>query len=371
MTNHARSHPALATRVVPRCIMHNVALLGGITVIAACCVAPRAAAQDSAQKALPLFQSEQPLSVTFTANIKQLRDDKRHRDKAPWRPATLTYTPPDSAPVRVPVRAKVHGVWRLAHCEFPPLRLNFSNKETKNTVFSRVNKPKLTNYCRDADPYEQYVLQEMQLYRVYQVLTPASHQVRLLRVAYTDSASGKMEAGRYAFLIEDPEQMAERLGGKLLKLKGAHIGDFDESAMAVTYLFEYLIGNTDFSFSQLHNAEIVGLPDGRNFPIAYDFDFSGAVNARYATPDPSVKIARVRDRRFRGYCELRDEYVKAFAFFQQKKDSIYALYSDEIGKLMDPAVVRETLDYFNEFYDTIGNSGRAQRAILSDCLASR
>jgi hypothetical protein len=338
---------------------------------ATCAAGPAALAQEGEKVVSPLFQSERPLAVVFTANIGQLRDDKRHRDDAPWRAATLTYERPDSGPVHVPVRAKVHGIWRLAHCEFPPLRLNFASKDTKNTLFEHVDKPKLTSYCRDADAYEQYVLQELQLYRIYQLLTPMSHRVRLLRITYADGANGKTEAVRYGFLLEDPDQMAARLGGKITKLKGAGIGDFDEQPLAVTYVFQYFIGNTDFSFNQQHNGEIVALPDGRNLPVAYDFDFAGAVNARYATPDPSVRIKRVRDRKFRGYCQQNAEFAKTFPLFQQKKDAIYALYSDEIGKLMDPSVVRETLDYFNEFYDAISDPGRAERVIFRDCLGPR
>ena len=347
-----------------------------VGLLAAGCAATSVASAQTAsvqdgEKVSPLFRSEAPLAVTFTANIGQLRDDKKHGDKAPWRAATLTYRGTDSAPVSVPARAKVHGIWRLAHCEFPPLRLNFAGKDTRNTVFAQVDKPKLTNYCKDADAYEQYVLQEFQLYRVYQVLTPMSHRVRLLRVTYADSGSGKTEAVRYGFLFEDPDQMAARLGGKLTKLKGAGIGDFDETPQAVVYLFQYLIGNTDFSFNQLHNGEVVALPDGRNIPVAYDFDFAGAVNARYATPDPSIRITKVRYRKFRGYCQLNAEFAKALPIFQQKKDAIYALYADEVGRLMDPVVVRETLDYFNEFYDAIGDQGKAERVIFRDCLGPR
>jgi hypothetical protein len=344
--------------------------LVGLIAAATCAGASAARAQDG-DKIPPLFQSVAPLAVTLTANIGQLRDDKKHGDKAPWRGATFTYKGADSAIVRVPTRAKVHGIWRLNHCEFPPIRLNFAGKDTKRTVFDDVDKPKLTNYCRDTDAYEQYVLQELQLYRIYQLLTPMSHRVRLLRVTYADSGSGKTEAVRYGFLLEDPDQMAARLGGRLTRLKGAGIGDFEQESLALTYLFQYLIGNTDFSFNQLHNGEIVALPDGRNLPVAYDFDFSGAVNARYATPDPSVRIRRVRDRKFRGYCQMNAEFAKALPIFQQKKDAIYALYADEVGRLMDPTVVRETLDYFNEFYDAIGDQGKADRVIFRDCLGPR
>ena len=77
-------------------------------------------------------------------------------------------------------------------------------------MFDDVDKPKLINYCRDTDAYEQYVLQEFQLYRIYQLLTPMSHRVRLLRCHVRRQGSGKTEAVRYGFLIEDPDQMADR-----------------------------------------------------------------------------------------------------------------------------------------------------------------
>jgi hypothetical protein len=348
-----------------------VGLIAAATCVATSAARAQATSVQDGEKVSPLFRSETPLAVTFTASIGQLRDDKRHGDKAPWRGATLTYQRGDSAPVRVPTRAKVHGIWRLAHCEFPPLRLNFAGKDTRSTVFAQVDKPKLTSYCKDTDAYEQYVLQELQLYRIYQLLTPTSHRVRLLRVTYADSGSGRTEAVRYGFLLEDPDQLAARLGGKISKLKGAGIGDFEESSMALVYMFQYLIGNTDFSFNQQHNGEIVALPDGQNLPVAYDFDFSGAVNARYATPDPSIRIRRVRERKFRGYCQQTAEFAKAIPLFQQKKDAIYALYADEIGRLMDPVIVRETLEYFNEFYDAIGDPGKAERVIFRDCLGPR
>jgi hypothetical protein len=106
-------------------------------------------------------------------------------------------------------------------------------------------------------------------------------------------------------------------------------------------------------------------------PIAYDFDFSGAVNARYATVDSSLRIPNVRQRLFRGYCADAESYNKAFAIFNEKKLEIYALYSDSIGKLMDKGRVRETLRYFDEFYGTINNRGAAKREIIESCLRPR
>jgi hypothetical protein len=259
------------------------------------------AEKSDSLKVPPLFTSEAPLVVTFTTNIKKLRADRD--PKGPYHSATMSYVGGDGKTVTVPLKVKTHGIWRLKHCEFPPLRLNFSNKETKHTLFYDLQKPKLVNSCRDNDSYEQLALKEMQLYRIYQVLTPVSHRVRTLRIAYADSATGKVDATRYGFLFEDPDELADRLGGRMAKTAGASADDLDPGQAAIAYIFEYFIGNTDFSFNGVHNAELVMKSDGSQLlPVAYDFDFSGAVNAPYATVDPKLPNKRVIDRLFRGYC---------------------------------------------------------------------
>src|SRR5690349_2967037 len=313
----------------------------------------------------PFFQSATPLAMTFTTNIKQIRKDKG--EDAPWRWASLTY---DSAgkPAQMPLKVHTRGIWRLKNCTFPPIRLNFSGKDTKGTLFHDLDHPKLVSYCRDTDPYEQYILQEYQLYRIYQLLTPVSHRVRLVKLTYVDSASQKKEAQRYAIIVEDPNQLASRNLAKIVKLKGAGPSDLEQKELALAYLFEYLIGNRDFSFNGLHNTELLATTDGRMLPVAYDFDFSGAVNTSYAVPPPDYGVPNVRTRKFMGYCELKDEFPGALAVLQEKKEAIYGLYHDEIGKLMNPDVVRETLRYFDDFYNDVRTPKDAQRNVFDRCI---
>ena len=321
---------------------------------------------DSDTTTPPLFASEAPLAVTLTANLDRLRGDKS--ETSPYRAATMTYTGADGKTVSVPFTVKTHGVWRLKHCVFPPLRLKFSNKEAKKTLFYDLQKPKMVSVCKDNDSYEQLLLKEMQLYRVYQAITPVSHRVRLLKVSYADSASGKVEMTRYAFLFEDPDELADRLGGKLMKVKGALSDDFDPDPLATAYMFEYLIGNTDFSFNGVHNGEVIMKNDGSGaLPVAYDFDFSGAVNAPYATVDPQFRVKRVIDRLFRGYCSISPNYPAAIALMQARKDRIYALYRDSVGSLLAPDTVKETLEYFDAFFDEVKTPRDAEANVLRTC----
>lgn len=322
------------------------------------------AARGKASEAF--FSSIAPLEVTLTTNIKRIRGDKG--ENPPWRPAVLSFTDASGKPVSIPTQIRTRGIWRLKHCEFPPLRLNFKGEATKGTMLQGIDKPKLVSYCRDTDEYEQYILQEMQLYRVYSLLTPASHRVRLLQVTYTDSATGKVQAKRAAVLLEEAEVMAARMGGPIIDLKGALPDDLEPFHDALIGVFQYFIGNTDFSTYALHNVELVNQKSGEIVPVPYDFDFSGVINATYATTDPKLAIQRVRDRLFKGYCRPGGDYDKAFARFNEKKDDIYALYRDPIGKLLQPKLVEETLKYYDEFYKTINDPKKAKRDILADCV---
>jgi hypothetical protein len=321
---------------------------------------------DSTGKIAKFFTSEEPITVTLTTNIKRIRGDKG--ENSPWRSATLTFNDSAGKPEVLPIRLKTHGIWRLKNCDFPPIRLNFNNDSTKHTVFHGLDQPKLTNYCRDNDEYEQYVLRELQLYRIYRLLTPASHAVRLLRVTYVDSATAKPLTTRYAFIGEEGGPMAARLNGRILKSKGATPDDLEPFADVVLGFFQYLIGNSDFALGALHNAEIVGQENGNFIPVGYDFDFSGAVNTRYATPDPRLGTRTVRERIYRGFCVPPEEYPKAVALFNAKKDSIYALYHDQIGKLVQPDIVKETLEYYDDFYKIINDPRALKRNVLEACL---
>jgi hypothetical protein len=312
----------------------------------------------------PLFRTEAPLAITLTANLKQLKRDKE--DQSPWREATIAFVGAGRTPVSLPVRVRTRGVWRLKHCDFPPLKFKIANKAAKNTLFDDVGDPKLVSYCRNSDMYEQNVLHEAQLYRVFRVVTDRAHRVRLLRMTYVDSATRAVEAVRWSFFIEDADQVAARIGGKLVTQQGANADNLDPAATATVDVFQYLIGHTDYSFRTLHNAELVAMPDGSNIPVVYDFDFAGVINALYAGIDPQLPIKKVRERYFRGHCVHGPAYPAVYELFRQKRTAIEALYSDAVGALLAPGVVKSSLAYYADFYSQIA-APEATPRFFRDC----
>ena len=107
---------------------------------------------------------------------------------------------------------------------------------------------------------------------------------------------------------------------------------------------------------------------GETVPVPYDFDYAGAVNTVYATPNPVLGIKSVRQRHFRGFCADAAEFTKVFTLLNEKKRAIYALYDDQIGKLLRLDVANDTKKYFDEFYRIINNRELAQSEIVTRCL---
>lgn len=328
--------------------------------------APKTAKTPKPYTSPPIFTASSVVEFTLTAPYKQLKKDRY--GTATYRQAEITYTG-DSGVVRVPVRVRARGIWRRKNCDIPPLRLNFNKDSVKKTVFRHLDGARLVMHCRDNDDYEQYVLQEFQLYRVQRLLTPMSMDVRMARVTYVDAEKKDTVATRYGFLLENEADFGERMGGKVVDIKGALSEDLDVGENAFFGVWEYFLGNTDFSIPALHNVALLQR-DTSYFPVAYDYDWSGAVNTRYSGPPPQLvtQIQRVTDRLMRGYCAPPESFERVFAAFKEKKDAIYALYRDSVAAPMKPQVVDRTLRFFDGFYATINDPRDTKRRILDSCL---
>jgi hypothetical protein len=137
--------------------------------------------------------------------------------------------------------------------------------------------------------------------------------------------------------------------------------------MSVLAMFEYLAGNTDWSVGGLHN--IVLIRDSTNvvYPVPYDFDWSGVISPPYAFPDARLGIRTVRERVFRAGCRTPEDLVAVLARFNERKDSIYALYRGQEG--LDPGRVRQALEYYDEFYRIINDPRAVRREFMINCTA--
>ena len=342
------------------------------TLVAAALLCARvAAAQDSAAaggegkkgegKLGAVWRDSTPIALTLVTELKRLQRDEG--DAPPWRPATIQ-AEGMASPLDARVRAR--GNWRRKNCYYPPLRLD-APKGLKGTPLAGLDRPKIVVPCRGGDEQERWILQEYMLYRVYQQLSPIAHRARLLRLTIRDRGdAGAPPPPRWAILVEEGPALAKRVGAKELEQKGTAPGDLEPFADAVLGIFQFMIGNTDWSLSALHNTEVLAREDGY-YPVPYDFDWSGAVEASYAIPAPELGIRSVRERRYRGYCVPPEVFARAIAHVQSRRPAIEALYGDELGRLLPEGARRRTLAYFADFWAVLDNPAQAKRQIVEAC----
>jgi hypothetical protein len=137
-------------------------------------------------------------------------------------------------------------------------------------------------------------------------------------------------------------------------------------------MFNYMIGNTDWSPVYFHNVELIRTQEAQYLTVPYDFDFSGAVNARYATVDPSLqdRIRRVTQRLFRGFCRDELTYPRAVQAFSDNREQFRQLYFDLASRGYEQFTEKDAEDawkYFDDFYKMVDDEKRFEREILREC----
>jgi len=313
-----------------------------------------------------LFGADEPLEITLAADFKAAF---KSRDTLNVKRTKATLTVKDSSgnPVTIPIEITPRGHFRLRNdvCNFPPIRLIFPSQGLKGTPFAGQKALKLGTHCQQKDKeFSEYPVREHAAYKVLNMMTDASFRSRLASVTYAPAGEDKESFTKLGLLIEDESDMAKRIGGRVTTIRGGQFTDMDPSQMGLISVFAYFLGNTDWSLYSLHNIRLVSTRDGRYMPVPYDFDWSGVVFTRYAKPDPRLGIPTVQDRLFRGPCMTPAELAPILEKFASQKAAIKDLYT----KLpLDEGYRHRALDYYEDFFRTIGNQGRVKREFIETC----
>jgi len=118
------------------------------------------------------------------------------------------------AALRFSLETDLEALKKDRSCPFPPIRLNPQKGEPRGTVFDGQDKLKLVTHCHDWDSFEQNVLEEYLVYRIYNQLTDVSFRVQLVEITYLDTGGENDPLTRMGFLIENEDAMASRVGGR-------------------------------------------------------------------------------------------------------------------------------------------------------------
>lgn len=314
-----------------------------------------------------LFDEDEVLDIRLRGPLGKVVTDSKKRGEYPFELEVDGKT--------ITVDARIRGNSRVELCRFPPLRLRFS-ESARDTVFAGQGKLKLVTHCRrDNERSENNVLDEFTAYRIFNLISPDSYRVRLLRVTYEDTKGSSKDADRpyYGFVIESDDELAERLGARVAQPKGVRYDRLDALQTARVFVFQYLIGNTDYSLVKAdgkdhccHNIDLFERNDSV-LAVPFDFDMSGLVNATYAKPSPVYRHRRVTQRRYVGYCKSPiGDVARALADISARREEVLSV-ADSIPAISEKDR-QQRRGYLSEFFERALDEAKLLQDFERNCI---
>lgn len=311
-----------------------------------------------------LFENEDLLNISLHFDLSTYF---RKKPKEEYLKAVITINPGKDDSISRKIRLKTRGVFRNKYCMYAPIELNFKNAAFGYSDLDSIGKLKLVTQCSVGLVNENYLLKEYLVYKLYQELTDTSFKVRLLRVTFYDTEKKRKPVVQYGIFIEPLNMLARRTNTeevKSAKINQKHIVPFSMDRVAI---FNFMIGNFDWSVPGQHNIKVLKLPGNPlGIAVPYDFDWSGVVNATYAIPAEIVGISNVRQRVFQGICRSREVYDNDLDIFLSKKDVFLKTIND--FNYLKPSERSDVADYLNEFFSQLkGNRDNLLYNFVSKC----
>jgi hypothetical protein len=308
------------------------------------------------------FKDQTPFELSITTDLKNLMNK---REQKAYQPAVATFRFADSSEIKEEIRLQTRGKFRLANCYMPPLMLNFKNPTSPKLRV--LGKLKLVCGCATTNEDEQLIIKEYLAYKMYNMLTEKSFRVRLVRINYTDTRKKIKSYSQYGFLLEDVDDMAAR--NKCTEVEGSQFmtESTDRSQMTLIALFQYMIGNTDWSVPHYHNIKLMRpFKDSISLPYAvpYDLNHCGFVDAPYALPPEELGIENVRQRLYRGFPRSSEELESAISLFLKNKQKIWDLINN--CAWLSNKHKKNTIGYLEDFYSIIENKRSIKKEFIDN-----
>jgi hypothetical protein len=263
------------------------------------------------------LSTQDVLEISIRTDIDRLLVNKKASD---YQAAFIKFdgaTDTDSE-WRVDIRAR--GKYRNRICDFPPIKVKFNHSVLGPENLKGFKTLKLVTHCGDQAETEELLQKEYLAYKLYNIITEHSYRVQLVKINWIDSEGAHQIGEKWGFIIENEDEIAQRLGGSIYDEFGVSHDDLNSSSAALHSLYQYMIGNADWNLGGNKNISLVKPNTSRKMMIVpYDFDFSGAVDAYYAVSE--FKLTSVRERVYLGE-STPEEINEAKEIFKSKKKQI-------------------------------------------------
>lgn len=304
-----------------------------------------------------LFDQSEILEMNLRADWESFLVDRS--DTADYQRASLSYIQGKGQQV-LPVEIRVRGNFRRKHsvCNFPPIRVKIKKKIGKGTIFEGCTRLKLVTHCQSED----LILKEYLVYRLHQLLMGDGFRVRLAKVHYVNKSDNSMRETRFAFFIEPEKMLGKRMQTEVLE-DTVDQKALDRDAVTRLMVFQYMVGNTDWSTLLSKNIRLLPGEQGLR-PIPYDFDWSGMVGAPY------TGLAEDYDRRcIPPFCREVSEYETIRASLLSKEKEAYALIRQ--FPYLEWEQARPMLQYLKKSFRLLKKDGTITKTFRTPCLEGK
>lgn len=322
------------------------------------CFANTLAAQQKTPSLFGKLTATEAAQVVLETDLDVFLDNRKTEDQFP---GVITLADGSIFKANLSVRGK----FRRMSCKYPPLKIKVPKKALLAAGLDTLNEFKLLLPYDDTKASDEWLVKEYLSYRMFEHLSPNSVHARLLQLTLKDSRTGKANT-MMCVAVEDKEETLVRLQGTLVETYGITDEQLDTDQYALTAVFQYMIGNTDWQVDAFRNVRLVKTSGtDKLLVLPYDLDFSGMVNPSYARPSLDYNLTNVTDRYFMAR-DLDPEKLRgAVQRFQQSRTAFYALCQ---SPLLSPKASREMTNYLDSFYKQITPEGELRFSTVTSPL---
>ncbi|HLP73743.1 MAG TPA: hypothetical protein VK155_12630 [Bacteroidales bacterium] len=330
-------------------------------------------------KIFGLFTNDEPIEITLKFDMATYF---RKKPKEDYLKAGMIFHTGKNDSISHEIKLRTRGEFRNRECTFAPIELNLKKVDFGYSDLDSIGKIKLVTQCNYGSDNSDNLLEEYLVYKLFNALTDTSFRVRLIRLTFVDTGKepderneGKEKRVRkpitqWAFLIEPNEILAKRLNAVQLKTNSVTQKNIYPVVMDRLAMFNYMVGNYDWSIPGQHNVKIFKplAPAMSPYVVAipYDFDWTGVVNPPYALPAEETGLNSVRERLFTGICRPVPVFMKQLDLLASKKDEFFEIINNfEYLKKKQKSEITTYLDTF--YAEMSGNRSRIISILTNSC----
>lgn len=307
-----------------------------------------------------LFRKGEMPEITITANFDSIKANVKNKE---YVNGTFEVVHSKKSTTKINLKIRPRGKSRRMMCDFPPLKLKFEKSSLKNQGLETFNDFKLVTHCLENSPQiEAVIKREFLIYQLFNCLTPYSFKASLANITYKNTGKSFKKTVHLGIIIEDAESLAHRNNCQTMEQKVIALDSLHQNQEKTTSVFQYMIGNADWSYMMARNMELIQQSDGQIIAVPYDFDYAGLVMAPYARANAALGQKTVLDRVYLGNAKSYEELHSIFSFFKTKKADLFEIIEnfDEL----DWETRSKMRDYVEGFFNIIESKERVEKEML-------